>query len=355
MKADCELKNDNISKKLIPLYVIDLLEEETDKDNALLPSEIRKKINGKYGDGAIKKVETLIDNIEAINNYFRSKLDGIDLIQYIEESKTGPYRKNKRYYLAERKLDIAEVKYLQDILMNSKTLGERERHDIYYKLSGFLSKKQREYTKEIILYDGSVKTPNRDVYINLDEIQKAIHNKQNIIFTYNQYNMQKKLIPKIRDYAYIVSPYGVVSSYGGYFIIGHHYLQGTRIYRVDKITGIKTIPIDAENGQYVERGFDLEEYVRNSAFMHAEEEKIDVDIHCKMEILDDVIERFDNCRIHEDNKDTGYFNATIPGTTRKGMRLWLLQFSTACEVLKPLCLRDEVREALANALKRYST
>ena len=344
----------NVSKKLIPLYILDLLEEETDENNALLPSEIIEKINKRHGEGSITKVETLLENIEAVNNYYRGRLDGVDIIQYLTDNEAR-YRNNKRYYLAMRRLDAAEIKLLIDIVQNTKTLGKKERLDMRTKLMSFLSFHQRNYEKAVILYDGSSKSPNRSVYINLDEIQKAIHAKQNIEFTYSRYDLQKKLVPQKRPEPYIVSPYGVMYSHGGYFLIGGHISKGLRTYRLDRITEIHLVgKNNPEYGTYVKCPVDLKSYVENAPFMYAEQNKIDVVMKCKMHILDSVIDRFENCSLHACPEDEGYFIAHITNTTKKGMKLWALQFATECELLDPPELRSEVKESLSDALKRYS-
>jgi predicted DNA-binding transcriptional regulator YafY len=95
----------------------------------------------------------------------------------------------------------------------------------------------------------------------------------------------------------------------------------------------------------------LSEYVKNSPYMHTENNKICVKLRCENRILDDVIERFGECRLSEDGSD--HFIATIPKTTYLGMKYWILAFTSACVVLEPENLRDDVKMTLTRALTFY--
>jgi predicted DNA-binding transcriptional regulator YafY len=347
--------NSGSQKRMIPLYIIDILEKETDENNALLPTEIKTRINELYGADTVRKTDTIVESIQAINLFYEGNNGGVPLIacQEPDKVKKGPYPKNKRYYLANRKLEFSEVLFLKSLLINSKAFSPKTNAYICQRLVSLLSKNQRQSIENETLSDGTSKTPNVSIYINFEKIQEAISDKKNIEFTYNEYNLNKELVPRVRDYKYIVSPYGVVNSYGDYFLIGNHYINGIRTYRVDKITNIRIVEDGSDHCNYIQKSIDLKNYVENSVFMHADQKKIDVDLHCEMRILDDVIERFSNSRLHPDPKSTQYFYATIPGTTKLGMLYWILEFSSACEVLKPEELREEVRKTLAKALSRY--
>lgn len=344
-------QEDSVRKKMLPFYIIEVLEEDTDEENALLPSEIKAKINSRYGENVVNKVDTIIENIDAINEFFSEKLDGVNIIQSKLLEKAKKYRNNPRFYLAIRRLEFSEIIYLTDLILNSKTLEQKHAQYTCKKLLGFLSKHQRQTIKGTIFSDGSAKTPNKAVYLNLEKIQQAIAAKQNIEFKYCEYNLNKQLVPRIREYKYIVSPYGATCSNGSYYLIGYHLpTKRTRTYRIDKI---KDAVINNDTEYYIDSNADLKLYVKNAVFMHADENKISVKLRCGMDILDDVIERFENCRLFPDETSRQHFIAEIPDTTRQGMLYWTLQFSSSCELLEPAELREKVRDTLARALGWY--
>ena len=96
------------SKKMIPFYIINILEEITDDGHALLPTEIMGHVNQVYGEGTIGKTETVIENIENINSFYSSDFDGTDIIQF-NCSDNSRYKSNKRYFLAQKKFEFAEI------------------------------------------------------------------------------------------------------------------------------------------------------------------------------------------------------------------------------------------------------
>jgi hypothetical protein len=196
MQSNDKPVKDNIKKKMLPFYILSILEEFTDEENALLPTEIKEKINHKYGGNSVTKVETILDNIRAINEFYADQFDDTEIIQLMPKEKLPKdkkikYIENSRYYLAQRRLDFSEVAFLNDLIRNSKTLASKEAQGTYTKLLGFLSKRQQVVLKNIALTDGGTKTPNRDVYLNLEIIQQAITHKGNIEFSYCEYNLQK--------------------------------------------------------------------------------------------------------------------------------------------------------------------
>ncbi|WP_443660873.1 WYL domain-containing protein [Clostridium algidicarnis] len=337
-------------KKMIPFCIIEFLEKNTDEEHALLPSEILESINTIYGEGTIKKTATLIEHIDNINKFYTSINDGLEIIE-IKYDKNSRYKNNKRYFYGQRKFEFAEILFLQNILLNSNALPQKEISDICKKLTSFLSESQKKIIKKEIMTDGSTKTTNRTVYINLETIQNSIALKQNIEFNYLQYNLRKELVNKKREYKYIVSPYGIICSYGSYFLIGYHLpTKMKRTYRIDKIKDIKE---NLEEGYRDDKSISFSNYVKDSVFMHTDEKKIEVILRCEMPILDSVVERFGNCRLIEDKNNPRYFIATIPRTTYLGIKYWILQFSSACEVIEPKDLRQDIIDTLSKALDRY--
>lgn len=340
-----------MSNRMMPFYIIDILEEHTDENNTLLPVEIMRLINSKYGENTVKKTTTIVDNINEINDFYYGTTDNFQVIPEIIDENNARYKNNKRYFLSERKFDLAEILTIYNLLLNSRGIAQKEINELCYKMKSYLSKYQRKILEGKILTDGSSKTTNRSVYINLEQIQESIVNKQNIEFTYNEFNLEKKLVPRIRDYKYIVSPYGVVCSKGNYYLIGHHLPNDARrTYRIDKITNIK---IDDENSYKIITDEDLNEHIKNSVFMHIDKNKIDVKLRCENRILDDIIESFENCRLSKDKDSSNHFFATIPDTTSLGMKYWILEYSSACEVIKPKELREDVKNTLKKALNWY--
>lgn len=148
-----------------------------------------------------------------------------------------------------------------------------------------------------------------------------------------------------------MSPYGVVYSRGNYYLLGHHkHTNEKRIYRIDKITDIKI----NEKYEYVKnKDEDLKNYIKNSAFMHINENKINIKLRCKRKVLSGIIERSEDCNLSEDKENRDYFYATILDTTHLVMKYWVLEYGSDCEVIKPKELREDMKKTLKEALELY--
>lgn len=342
-------------KKMIPFYILKILEEKTDEENGLMLSEITREINkvyGKYTDSGYvvspTKTQTILDNIEDINRFYRSIYDNYD-----DAIKTISYggRNYKKYFLNIRKFDVGDIEFLFNYVANANTLTEDMITDLSTKLLSFLSEKQKEKLIGPKLTDGSTKTRNQSVIYNFEIINKSIANKQNIEFDYYEYNLKKELVKRSRTYVYIVSPYRVITSGGKNYLIGYHIpTESLRTYRIDKIQNIE---INKESGYHKADGINPEAFIKDSPYMHTDEKKVSVKLRCKNRILDDLIERFEDCRLTSDQISPDYFIADIPKATYLGMKYWILAFTPDCEVLEPEDLRKEIKETLCTALSRY--
>ena len=77
-------------------------------------------------------------------------------------------------------------------------------------------------------------------------IQKAINDKVRIGFRFNDYDADKKLVPRKRDYA--LNPYHIVVYHDMYYLIGNRPgMENLSHYRIDLISDLKVLTDDAGN------------------------------------------------------------------------------------------------------------
>ena len=134
-----------MSTKMIPFYIIDLLEKETDQEHPLLITEIMDRINSKHDEYIIKKPNTILDNINTINEFYEQN-QGEEIIGIVENLEGATrYKNNKRYFFKERKFDFAEILTMYNLLLNSTGIGQQETKELCDKLKSFLSKYQKKW------------------------------------------------------------------------------------------------------------------------------------------------------------------------------------------------------------------
>ncbi len=336
------------SQKLIPFYVLKVLKNETDEEHPLRAKEIQERVNRLVNDLLIKKTETVVENIQMMNHFFSSELDGNDLIGETQGF-SGRYRGNRHYYYAERVLSQDEVHFLHRLVMGQKSLDQKASEEIKNKLSSLLSIRQQDRLKYSIISDSSLSTVNRNIYLNLDVINKAIFSKTNVRFEYLEYNLKKELVPRKRNYDYLVSPYGLVVSRGKYYLFARHLAtKQIRTYRLDKIQSCHPVP---ETPYTEPEHFNVKIHGKQAVHMHSSDDIANVVLRCDRKILNKVIEEFSQCRLKEEPEKPEFFYATIPAVDLHGMRVWLRTYGHQVQVLQPLKLRAWLVQDFKRALE----
>ena len=343
-------KKDNPIRRWLIYFILEALRHESSPDNPIRATEIMNYINNRCGT-KFGRTETIVNQIEEFNDFL---YDDSPIEICYSNPNSDSYKNNKYYCIAQKgdELDYSDILILKDQLLYSHGLSIEQIQLISKKLDSYISYQQRKKYNAHLISDGSSYSINQEAYLNREWVQMAIDEKYNIKFDYCEYNLQKKLVPKVRSYEYIVSPYKVLYSNGRFYLIGLH-LQSNekRIYRLDKIKNVNKGSMKKLGDYYPTTQEDINDYIKNSAFMYADDKRINVKMRCEYRILDDVIERFEDCRLFKE--DEKHFLATILDTTQSGMKIWALQFSQACEVLEPAELREEIKKSLQRTLRWY--
>ena len=94
----------------------------------------------------------------------------------------------------------------------------------------------------------------------------------------------------------------------------------------------------------------MERYVRERAYPFPGE-VIRAVLRCEEDLLSDVLDRFGMETQLRDNGD-GTFDATV-FTGAAGLKFWAIQYVTACQILEPNWLRQEICDTLMRGWKDY--
>lgn len=338
--------------KFIPFYILEVLAQYSDEQHPLLISEIKSKVNGILGYELIKKNQTIKANIQGINE-IHLEMGKEEPIVIMEGDKQNQRTYNTRAYMIQRVFEMGELILFYNIIKNSTGIGEKEVNSLCEKLIQPYSKYQKdELAREAFLSDGTSKTQNRETYINLEHINKALKGHQVVSFMYYHYSLTKELVPKkdIKD-RYEVYPYGLLWSYGSCFMIGYSLKENKlRTYRVDKMKDIKEIDRQLPEEKKV---IDVKRLVRNAAYMYTSEEKINAHLRCKNKMLSAVIERYGDCIVAPDPNDKDFIQCRIPNTTFEGITRWVLEHIEECEVISPSALRKNIYTILQQAANKH--
>lgn len=320
------------NKKLLILYVLEVLREYSDEEHPLKQEEIAQKIFSSHGMECERKA--IAANIGYLEDY------GLDIVRV----------KNKGVYLGSRALEPSEITFLVDAIFSNRTIDGKYSQQLAEKLYNCLSLHKRKRYKYIYKTTEIAKSHNKEVFFNIDEIQAAIDVGKKVEFHYKGYNVSKGETDIWRR----VSPYFLFNSQGKYYLvcsIGPNY--GLANYKVERMTDVRLTdtsvdPITAIKG--CEKGLDIAKYVNENIYAFTGNS-----VTATLQLFDDgaynaVIEWFgENVRTYINDGKT-YAEVRV---NELALIYWALQYGHGVEVLAPQSTRDKIKSAVFKLAEKY--
>ena len=318
------------NKKTSALALLKVLEEHSDEDHIISQPDLLNLIDTIYDVKLDRR--TLYSNINILRSF------GYDISTY---SNNG-----KGYYLRGRRFKESEIFLLCNAVHSSNYIPINSSKELINKLLSTQSKHFKSSFRNTVYVENNSKTNNKEFFINVELLLKAIKQKKVISFDYMHYNTKKEL-EKRRDELYRLSPTYLIYINEKTYLIGKADGYNDFVhYRVDKM---KNIHFTDEKYIKVDKDQDPYEYAKSKIYMfHGDNERIT--IKCDYRILDDIIDIFgNNLNIH---KEDDHFKAIVK-SSRQGIIYLALQFINYMEVLDPLDLREEIKNTLKEGQKKY--
>ncbi len=313
------------------LVLLQYLRNNTDEDTAVSAANIRQMFNEK---GESVSLPTLRDDIASLQKA------GCD-IDITEEKGIGMFYK----YLS-REWSMPELQVLVDAVSAAQFIPQARSKELIRKLSTMAGPSHTKDLVPQIMVSEHVKAKNKNMIYSVQAIRKAIDRDRKITFRYLQYNTDKKQVPKhigTQDEQYVVSPYATVWNDDRYYLVGYSdKRKAVTVFRIDRmevpklITRKRVPPPD---------DFDIRDYTDKVFRMYGgPEEK--VTLRCKLEILDQVIDRFGD-QIELKSITKNHFVIDVPVGLSTTFYAWVFQFVGQMNIISP----EHVREAYAGYLE----
>ncbi|MBO4818948.1 MAG: WYL domain-containing transcriptional regulator [Firmicutes bacterium] len=305
------------------LCILNILKEYTDENHIVSTSEIIDKMELLY----MRKVDrrTVYGCIDALEEF------GYEISTYADNK--------KGYMLLSRDFTIAEIRLLIDAIYSCEYISKKQTEELLEKLRSFLSSYERKYYSYTNIITPEKKSPNPEVFLNIEILEEAINSKKQVSFTYVDYDYDKTLKPR-RERPYTVSPYAMICEGSHYYLAlisqGH---TEPSFYRIDMMKNIKVLE---EPIEYTKREADLDS-LNKVVFAHTGKPKR-VMLRCKKRVLRYVIEQFGSDISIKENPD-GTFDASVL-TATEGLVYWALQYLQDVEVISPKDVREKVISAI---------
>ncbi|MDD2484248.1 MAG: WYL domain-containing protein, partial [Eubacteriales bacterium] len=257
-----------------------------------------------------------------------------------------PEEDHNAYYLREREFEPSELHMLADAILTADFVPEADGKRLIGKLQQLGSDYQTKPLNRLSNVKTNHKAPNKEIFYTIEELDAAIHEKKKVEFEYVSYDLNLKLKPR-REKKYVANPYALYWGNGQYYLISsmdsHEGICHFRLDRIKKIA-ITDIPVKPAPDN-----LDLYQYARNALFMYGGDTQT-FTIQCSKTILNDVVDKFGDQIIITDSDETTF--TTIVRATTQGMKIWTMNYMTACKVIAPEWLvehvSNEIRKGMAN-------
>ncbi|MDO4733091.1 MAG: WYL domain-containing protein [Bacillota bacterium] len=215
----------NAGQKLKILYLMKILQEQTDEEHKLSMPQLIEEL-ARLGLRAERK--SIYDDLEALRSF------GLD-VEYSPGAGGG-------YYIANRAFQLPELKLLVDSVLASKFITSRKTSELVEKLEKLASVHQARELNRQVLVNGRSKSMNESVYYNVDSIHSAINQDLQISFRYFDYTVEKSRCYRRNGACYVVSPLALLWEEEKYYLIAYESeKEKLKHYRVEKMEGIRLL------------------------------------------------------------------------------------------------------------------
>lgn len=324
---------DNLEpKKLALLRILQILEDETDKEHPYTQAQIIKRLAEKY--------DITVERKAVGRNLSLLKEAGFG----IESTKAGSF-------FDDRTFEQSELRLLVDSILCSRYINKKHSEDLIEKIVALGGKNFKSHVKHIYSVGKWSKSDNIEFFYNIEIADEAIETAKQITFHYNKFDETARLK---KTYRQIVSPYQMILHNQRYYLMAYNeYWKNMAFYRMDKITDVEILdkpqtPIRSVPGY--KNGIDYKDLAISRPYLYADKaEKIVV--ACDKALMDDVVDWFGN-GVSVRKKNEGQIVVTLYAS-KDAMLYWALQYGRRAKVLEPADLVQKIKQTLEDVLKSY--
>ena len=324
-------KNGNI------LYILNVLKKYSDEEHMLSAAEMQRKIKKIYD------VEIDTRTIRRNINLLKYKLD-YD-ISTREENGKG-------YYLnrdPETDFEQGEVRAIIDNFSYANYIVPSVAKQIIKKCKNMQTVYENEKLKDYQIYSVNSKTENAEVIKNIEDISNSIYNNNKIKFEYWKYEITNKLEKKIVSIP-TVSPFAIVYNKQEFYFIGIKDGQYKFYhYRLDRMKNVKELN---EKITIKKTKAQIKEFAESTVEMFGGP-KEEIEAICNRLLLNSIFDVFGkNVTIEKISGDEENLKLIVDSNPM-GFRMWAMRNIDMVEVIKPETLRNEMKEIVQKAMKKY--
>ena len=319
------------NQKIKILYILDYLQKNSHQDHPVRASELMEMLER---HNILCDRKTIYSDISVLQDF------GIDILRV-----TG---RNGGYYIASRNFQLPELKLLIDAVQSSRFLTEKKSRELIEKLCAQCNEQDARLVRRDVYVSGRVKSMNETIYYNVDAIQEAIAQNQQIGFRYFDWGIDGKRV--YRQKSYTASPYGLCQDNENCYLLALSPRHGITSYRVDRMSDItltdeKRVPCPELTGKK------LTDYA-NRLFGMYSGDTVAVKLRFHRDLSNVVIDRFGkDTMLIPDGDD--HFVFTVQVAVSPLFLSWVVGFGSKAQILYPQSVIDECRALCKEVLGQY--
>lgn len=258
------------------------------------------------------------------------------------------YVHNKGYHLRSRPFSLNILKTLADAIASFRFLTVDDSEKLLKLIESLCSIYEAPLLRREIMLTNRVKSDNEQIFDNIDMINSALHNNQQISFDYYDYDINKQLV--LRDgVKRTCSPFALVMCNEQYYVVSNYEKHGDTYtnFRIDRMRNIKLIDLYRNTPCEI---LNLEQYIKSSFSMFSgKSEYVTLRLPLENKYCNIVIDRFGKSVLMlRDKKSDNHFIIHVPVRAEYPQPFfsWIFSFRGKVEIISPIRLKERYTKVL---------
>lgn len=322
-------------KKIVLLYVLDVLKDFTDEDHLLTYADIITKLDIQYG--ITPNIKSIARNIDTLVEY------GYEIVK---KGKNGCYLKTRDF-------DNSEVMFLVDAIFSSKSIPPKEAKELIKKIISNCSTFEKRKYKHIYKVDEISRMRNTQLFKNIEILNDAIEKGKKVSFQYNEYNANKQFLPRMQGRRFIMNPYFLVNNNGKYYLVcNYEKYDDLANYKIECISDLKILDEDVKKLKTLpgQENFKLDDYINEHIYMtHGNSVKATLKLDSE-KVIGDIIDWYgENINVYQKDGST-YVELKV---NEVALLYWAMQYGEVVEIVCPEETRQKYKDMLNKISSKY--
>lgn len=317
----------NPKAKIKTLYVMHILQEETDAEHGLSLRELIERL-GDYGIKAERK--GLYSDIQALREF------GVDIQTF--------QRNPVEYAIVRRDFALSELMLLVDAVESCKFLTKRQSRSLITNLKLLASDHERALLDRRIHVPGRITSKNDSVFGCIDILHDAMRKRQKVEFMYYKYNVDGNRYATHDGKPHVVTPVGITFDDGYYYLTAwNDDHEAMTEFRIDRMVKLKVSDERAtRNEQITHHTYEGDDHESFGRFIG---EPVTATLLVDADKIEIIMDRFgDAAEVYAKNKDVG--KAVVKVHKSPQFFGWIAGMDGAVQIDGPKSLKEDYRNYL---------